>query len=81
MKLHREDGQALVFGVPPVAAMLGCAALVLDVNSCFRDKSQLQGNNATLYRQFTRHITKCVQVTSSNSNESDFELRTIQLIH
>jgi Flp pilus assembly protein TadG len=42
MKLRREDGQALVLGVLLMAAMLGCAALVLDVGSWFRDKRQLQ---------------------------------------
>jgi len=42
MKLRREDGQALVLGVILMASMLGCAALVLDVGSWFRDKRHLQ---------------------------------------
>jgi hypothetical protein len=42
MKLRREDGQALVLGVLLMASLLGCAALVLDVGSWFRDKRQLQ---------------------------------------
>lgn len=42
MRLRRQDGQALVLGVFLLASMLGCAALVLDVGSWFRDKRQLQ---------------------------------------
>lgn len=42
MKLRREDGQSLVLGVLLMASMLGCAALVLDVGSWFRDKRGLQ---------------------------------------
>jgi hypothetical protein len=44
MKLRREDGQALVLGVLLIASLLGCAALVLDVGSWFRDKRQLQSS-------------------------------------
>jgi Flp pilus assembly protein TadG len=40
--LRREEGQTLVLSVVFLAALLGCAALVLDVGSWFRDKRGLQ---------------------------------------
>ncbi|MGZ4416390.1 MAG: hypothetical protein ACXVRZ_18765, partial [Gaiellaceae bacterium] len=47
----------------------------------YLDSFDVQGNNATLYGHFTRYIAKGIQVTTSNPNESDFGVRTIQLVH
>jgi Flp pilus assembly protein TadG len=42
MNVKRENGQAMVMTVLFLAALLGMAALVLDVGSWFREKRQLQ---------------------------------------
>ena len=42
MNIRRENGQAMVMTVLFLAALLGSAALVLDVGSWFREKRQLQ---------------------------------------
>jgi hypothetical protein len=42
MNTRREDGQAMVMTVLFLGALLGMAALVLDVGSWFREKRQLQ---------------------------------------
>ncbi len=42
MNIKRENGQAMVMTVLFLAALLGMAALVLDVGSWFREKRQLQ---------------------------------------
>lgn len=42
MSIKRENGQAMVMTILFLAALLGMAALVLDVGSWFREKRQLQ---------------------------------------